>query len=113
MKSTETKITETDIEKHIIINRWDRGLVVIACFFLFVGSVLAGVSVWQGTQRNRRIDHIDKVVTEAKEATEDSRDTLKAAIAAQNTPEARRPLQQLNDIHNDIQKILEYIQEHS
>lgn len=102
MRSKETVTTDTSSEKTVTINRYDRVLLIIGCFLLFVGTVLACVSVWQGTQRNARIDHIDKVVTQAAEAAEDARQVVKAAVAAQNTPEARRPLEQLNDIQRLI-----------
>lgn len=92
------------------ILRFDRVLLILGCFFLFVGSVLAGITVWQGTQRNAKIDHIDEVVTEAKEATEDSRAVLKAAIASQSTPEARAQQEKTRQAVVKIDRILEILE---
>lgn len=110
---TDERTTTDDevVELTTVVNRWDRMLIVLACFLFFVSSVLSGVNVWQGTQRNARIDHIDKVVTEAKDAARDAEQIVSDAVAAQKTPEAKAQLRAFIAIIQQIASIKKTVEE--
>ena len=87
MRAKRTTSTDQTVQRTTVVNRWDRSLIVLAAFLFFVGGVLSGINVWQGTQRNTRIDHIDKVVVKAERAAASAERVLNAAI---NSPEAKQ-----------------------
>lgn len=88
MQSTETTTTDETYEKKTVVNRWDRTLIILACFFLFISSVLNGVTVYRQTKGNERIDHIDVIVNKAKTAAESAKTTVDDVVAQSKTPEA-------------------------
>lgn len=112
MREKKTTTTDQTIEQHVVENRWDRSLIVLACFLLFVASVVGVIGVIQGTVRNKKIDHIDRVVSDAKKAAESAQDTVDAAVAAQHTPEAEAQAKAVVEALGEIKEIRELIKEH-
>lgn len=109
MRTKKVTTTDQTTQKETTENRWDRGLIILACFLLFVGCILTTASLVQGASRNKRIAHIDHVVTEAKDASKAAQKAVNDAVAPSQTPEgkaqARRFLKALDSIDNIETKV--------